>query len=379
VLLGAPIAHAQTRDSTSAGWVITDAKLPRDVRPSATGIDLVKGIAHVPSANFRDGTIEFDLTPPATAFAGIAFRMQSTADYEIIYFRPDSGRWVSVQYQPVYEGETTWQLYHDDGYQRDLRRGLTGPLHVKILIAGSRADVYVAGDTTPALVVRELKRQSAAGGIGFWVAGGADSTAANAGIHSLDVRFSSPKLAAASRETHPAEQLLRWRVSPRMSSASIETPVTMPASVADANAWKIVDAESSGLINLTRAIGNPAGPQRINVFGGAGWGIAFARTTITSAQAQTRRLYLSYSEGVGVYLNGARVFTGRNDYSLGAGNLGIVGPETEFVDLALRSGDNDVVLAITDNAFGWGFRARLDSLSGVALSAKIATAPGERR
>lgn len=370
-LLGAHTVHAQTHDSTIAGWVVADATLPRDARPTATSIDLVRGIVHVPSANFRDGTIELDLTPPGAAFAGIAFRMQSTANYEIIYFRPDGGRWVSVQYQPVYDGETTWQLYHDDGYERELRPGLTGPLHVKILISGSRADVYVAGDTTPALVVRQLKREIAAGGIGFWVANGTDSATANAGIHSLEVRFAAPKLAAATRETHPPEQLLRWRVSPRMPSASIETPLTPPASASDANGWKIVEAEASGLINLTRAIGNAAGPQRVNVFGGAGWGIAFARTTVTSASAQTRRLYLSYSDGIGVYLNGTRVFTGRNDESRGANNLGIVGPETEFVDLALRAGDNDVVLAITDKAFGWGFRARLDSLRGVAVSAKV--------
>src|SRR6478736_7630357 len=97
-------AQAQKQDSTVAGWVVADATLPHDVRPTPNGIDLVKGIAHVPSASFRNGTLEFDLTPPGTAFAGVAFRMQSTANYEIIYFRPDSGRWASVQYQPVYEG-----------------------------------------------------------------------------------------------------------------------------------------------------------------------------------------------------------------------------------------------------------------------------------
>jgi hypothetical protein len=37
-----------------------------------------------------------------------------------------------------------------------------------------------------------------------------------------------------------------------------------------------------------------------------------------------------------------------------------------------------VLLAITDRAFGWGFRARLDSFSGVQLSTKIATAQPTR-
>lgn len=368
ILCGSTAVRAQTHDSTIAGWVVTNASLPHDAPPSANGIHLIKGIAYNPDANFRDGSIEFDLAPAGTAFAGVAFRMQSAANYEIVYFRPDSGRWAGIQYQPVFEGETTWQLYHGDGYEGVLPRATSGPLHVKILIAGSHAQVYVGCDTTPALVVRELKRPPATGGIGFWVAGGSSGDAVNGGISKLTVQFSSPKLAAPPRETHPPEQLLRWRVSPRMPSDSIDAPQTLPATTADASKWKIVDAEGSGLINLTRAIGNPAGPQRINVFGGAGWGIAYARTTVTSTRAQTRRLYLSYSDGIGVYVNGTRVFSGGNGAdSRGNGYLGIVGPETEYVDLVLRPGDNDVLLAVTDKAFGWGFRARLDSLDGVSV------------
>jgi hypothetical protein len=162
-----------------------------------------------------------------------------------------------------------------------------------------------------------------------------------------------------------------------MPSDSIDTPLTPPADIAAASTWKIVDAEPSGLVNLTRAIGNPAGPQRVNVFGGAGWGVAFARTTIVSPRAQTRRLYLSYSEGIGVYLNGARVYTGQNQN--GPNKLGVVGPEKEYVDLTLRQGDNDVVLAITDRAFGWGFRARLDNLGGIQVSPKLASTQPARR
>ena len=339
--------RAQTHDSTIAGWVVSNATLPHDAPASASGIQLIKGIAYYPDANFRDGTIEFDLAPAGTAFTGVAFRMRSAANYEIVYFRPDSGRWARIQYQPVFEGETTWQLYHGDGYEGVVPHASSGPLHVKILVAGSRAQVYV-------------------GGLG--VAGGSKGDGVNGGISKLTVQFASPRLAMPPRETHPPEQLLRWLVSPRMPSDSIDTPETPPAMIADAGKWKIVDAEGSGLINLTRAVGNSAGPQRVNVFGGAGWGIAYARTRITSPRAQTRRLYLSYSDGIGVYVNGARVFSGVNAAdSRGKGYLGIVGPETEYVDLALRAGDNDVLLAITDKAFGWGFRARLDSLDGVSV------------
>jgi hypothetical protein len=366
-----PFARAQEVEPRVAGWVVADASLPRGVSPTADGIGLVGGIAYRPEANFRDGVIEFDLAPAGTAFAGVAFRMLSAASYEIIYFRPDSGRWAAIQYQPVFEGETTWQLYHGDGYEGVVPRGLTGPLHVKILVTGSRADVYVGGDSTPALRVRELKRPAAAGGIGFWVAGGGQNDEAKGALSGLTITSSSAiRLATLPPETHPPEQLVRWRVSPRMPSPdSINAPLTPPATVTDARRWSIVAAEQSGLVNLTRAIGNAAGPQRMNVFGGAGWGMAFARATITSSRAQTRRLFVSYSDGIGIYLNGTRVFAGRNDAdSRGPDYLGIVGPEVEFVDLPLRAGQNELLLAITDKAFGWGFRARLDSRDGISVT-----------
>ena len=363
-------ARAQQGDPTIAGWVVADAKLPSGASPTADGIGLIGGIAHRPDANFRDGVIEFDLAPAGTAFAGVAFRMQSTADYEIIYFRPDSGRWAAIQYQPVYQGETTWQLYHGDGYEGVVPAPLAGPLHVRILVAGSRAEVYIGGDSTPALRVRELKRPPVAGGVGFWVAGNAQSETQNAALRALTVTQSSTlRLAASPPETHPPEQLLRWRVSPRMSSPdSIDTPLTLPPSVADARRWNVVAAEPSGLVNLTRAIGNAAGPQRVNVMGGAGWGMAFARVTIISPRAQTRRLFLSYSDGIGVYLNGTRIFTGRNDIdSRSPGYLGIVGPEVESVDLALRAGENVLLLAVTDKAFGWGYKAKVDKMAGIKV------------
>jgi hypothetical protein len=48
--------------------------------------------------------------------------------------------------------------------------------------------------------------------------------------------------------------------------------------------------------------------------------------------------------------------------------LGVVGREGETVPLRLHPGDNEVVLAVVDKAFGWGFRARLDSLGAVRVT-----------
>jgi len=135
--------------------------------------------------------------------------------------------------------------------------------------------------------------------------------------------------------------------------------------------WIPADAEPSGLINLNRQLGNAAGAQKTNVFGGAGWGIAYARVRIVSDRDQVRRLSFSYSDGIGVYVNGKRVFVGRNDSdSRYFGYLGIVGAEVDGIDLPLKRGATDVVLAVTDKAFGWGFRARIDSLAGLRFESR---------
>jgi hypothetical protein len=152
-----------------------------------------------------------------------------------------------------------------------------------------------------------------------------------------------------------------------MPNDSIFPPVTLPDFVIHGSGkWISAAAEPGGLINLNRYLGNAAGAQKTNVFGGAGWGIAYARIRILSDRQQTRRLSFSYSDGIGVYVDSRRVFVGRNDSdSRYAGYLGIVGAEADGIDLPLKRGATDVVLAVTDKAFGWGFRAKLDSLSGI--------------
>lgn len=366
-----------TPDAPSGMWDASQATLPAGSRATPDGIAIVRGIACRADLALDDGIIEFELAPSSNGFAGIAFRMSSPADYEIIYFRQGAeGRWAGVQYQPVYEGETTWQLYPGDGYEADLPARVAttadGWTKVRLVIAGRRADLYVGNETTPALRVRELKRTTARGPIALWAATSQKVTSATATIRALRVRpLDGVTLAPAAPDTASPGQLTRWRVSQRFAApdsvAFAETLSSEPRRAA--HEGRLATAEPSGLVSLTAFVGNPAGPQRTNVFGGAGWGVAYANVTLHSNRAQMRRLSLSYSEAVGVYLDGALVYVGDNRYEVRAkGQLGVVGREGETVPLHLHPGDNDIVLAIVDKAFGWGFRGRLDSLDAVQVS-----------
>jgi len=373
-------ANAQCSPAANAPratWDTSNAKLAPDTRPSADGIALIHGIACRPDLQIDDGVIEFELAQPAGGFAGIAFRMQSSADYEIVYFRwSNDGRWVGVQYQPVFEGETTWQLYPGAGYETDLpprvytRRG--GWMPVRLVIAGNRADVFVGDSAKPVLQVRELKRPRARGAVAIWSSGLDTWKQPTAQVRSLRVMpLGDLTLAPMPADSVSPGALTRWRVSSRFAAPdSIAFPEMLPdAARRDISESRVIDAERSGLVNLTASVGNPAGRQRTNVFGGAGWGVAYASVTVHADREQTRRLSVSYSDAIGIYLNGALVYTGDNRNEVrGKNQLGLVSYEGETVPLHLHAGDNEIVLAVADKAFGWGFRARLDSLAAIGVS-----------
>ncbi len=357
-------------------WDTSNALLAPGTRPTPDGISLIHGIACRADLQVEDGIIEFQLAAPAGGFAGIAFRMQSPADYEIVYFRPSpDGRWVEVQYQPVYEGETTWQLYPGAGYQAELpvrvftMRG--GWMPVRLVVAGDRADVYVGDSGKPVLQVPKLARPRSRGAIAIWSTGMDKWKQPTAAVRSLHVLpLGGLTLATMPSDTAPPSQLTRWRVSSRFAAPdSINFADTLSSEARrDIGESRVMSAESSGLVNLTSAIGNPAGRQATNVFGGAGWGVAYASVTLHSDRRQTRRLSLSYSDAIGVYVDGALVYTGDNRSDVrGKNSLGLVSYEAETVPLRLHPGDNEIVLAVADKAFGWGFRARLDSLAAVRV------------
>ena len=383
LLLGAALtttnAKAQCSPSSDAPrgvWDVSNAKLAPGTSPKSDAIALIHGIACRPDLQIDDGIIEFELAQSAGGFAGVAFRMQSSADYEIVYFRfGNDGRWVGVQYQPVYQGETTWQLYPGPGYETDLpprvytRRG--GWMPVRLVVAGNRADVYVGDSAKPVLQVRELKRPRARGAIAIWSTGLDSWKQPTGAVRVLRVTpLGDLTPSSMPPDTPSTGALTRWRVSSRFAAPdSIVFPDRLPSDARrDISEARVVGAEPSGTVNLTSIIGNPAGRQATNVFGGAGWGVAYASVTLHSDREQTRRLSLSYSDAVGVYVDGTLVYTGDNrTEARGKTALGLVGYEAETVPIRLHAGDNEIVLAIADKAFGWGFRARLDSLTAVRV------------
>src|SRR5581483_2294657 len=98
-----------------------------------------------------------------------------------------------------------------------------GELHVRIVLAGTRADVFLNRDSMPVLRVPQLKRGIASGAVGFWTSPTKNPKPNN--IRNLRVDAATPvSLAAVPLETHPATQLMHWRLTPRAAADSVVPP-----------------------------------------------------------------------------------------------------------------------------------------------------------
>jgi hypothetical protein len=186
-----PIANLDTRQLDAA--VVTYLGKPATHltdRDGAGGLALIKGSA------FKDGSIEVELAgkPAAGAFAGargfvgIAFRVHNGASkYEVIYLRPTNGRVDDMarrNHSTQYVSEPDWPWYRlrkeSPGIYEsyvDLETGAW--TKYKIVVKGTRAELYVNQSAQPCLIVKDLKLGDAAGAVALWIGPGTDAYFAN--------------------------------------------------------------------------------------------------------------------------------------------------------------------------------------------------------
>jgi hypothetical protein len=159
------------------------------------------GIAPLKGSAFRNGTIEVELAgkPAAGAsvaargFVGIAFRVQNGGSkHETIYLRPTNGRADdmarrnhSTQYSS--EPEWPWDRLRKESpgiYESyvDLESGAWTPY--KIVVKGTRAELYVHGAMQPCLIVKDLKLGDVSGAVALWVGPGTEAYFRNLKISS---------------------------------------------------------------------------------------------------------------------------------------------------------------------------------------------------
>lgn len=139
--------------------------------------------------DFHNGTIEVDVAStlasdaPAYArgFIGLAFRIDEKNRFESIYLRPTN----SIADDQVRRNHTVQYVAYPDFRFDYLRR--TSPetyetyadiapdrwIHMKVVVSGTRAELYLDGKEKPAFLVKDLKLgPGQRGGVGVWLEAG---------------------------------------------------------------------------------------------------------------------------------------------------------------------------------------------------------------
>jgi hypothetical protein len=128
---------------------------------------LENGMAQMSDSMVKEGSIEVLIGTEGPAYAGVAFRLTDILNFELAYAVPHvSGQWDVLQYDPVFHGSNTWQLYHGPGYQQTAQVPTGRWFKLKIDYCDNRAAISVDGQ--PSLVVDRLAHAEVPGQFGLW-------------------------------------------------------------------------------------------------------------------------------------------------------------------------------------------------------------------
>jgi hypothetical protein len=180
----------------------------------------------IPDITLPQGRIEVDTFAEGAAYPGIAFRILDSLNYELAYGQPHtSGKWDALQYDPVFHGSNTWQLYHGPGAQQKAEVPTQSWFRLQVEFEDQRARIRI-GDQEP-LMVNTLAHAHRSGGVGLWTY--------------LPAYFSN---------------LCVWDDPPDLTSDSylplIETPAVGIVTSWFLEGFGVVETEPSGILNLNR-------------------------------------------------------------------------------------------------------------------------------
>jgi hypothetical protein len=325
------------------------------------------GEASRPDIRLEDGTIDVDVrVTRRRSFVYISFRIVGDGENEEVYLRPHkSGLPDALQYAPVWQGQSAWQLYHGPGGTAavEFEPGVWTPL--RLVIQGRDAALFVGDVTKPALVAR-LAREPKAGAIALasFVPPGAPGKEPAAAFANLVVRPGVVNFDFTPVRPKPVDPgpgvVDAWAVS-RALDPKLGEAAALPAGEALGELRRYA-AEPNGLLLLHRHI---ALGKDVRI------GTAVARISVRAEKAGVAPFDLGFSDAATVFVNSTPVFRCDARYSFdGPRREGLIGYDQARLYLPLRAGENEIAVLVSDRFGGWGLMGRFPEPAGLRIEAR---------
>lgn len=306
---------------------------------------------------FKDGTIEFDFEPFSPMTLGssptVYFRgnMQKN-DTEIFYIRARPNKPTAndgIQYCSILGGVNMWDMYPE--YQAPAFFEADKVNHLKMVISGQQMRVYVNDMNRPALQIPKLEGNSTEGMIAL--DGG--MVVSNMQIKP-NIIEDLPGFAAPDLTDHDAQYLRNWSLT-KPSDLPIGNEVIV-ANLPKSDVFtETIEAERKGMINLSRRFGGNNTRK-----------VVWLKAKIKVMENQKNIMQLGFSDDVWVFLNNQMVYLDKNTYlqpPMRKYPEGRISIQNAKVNLNLKQGENELLIAVANDFYGWGIIARLESMDGV--------------
>jgi len=374
-------AQAQSLPLTDGGWELKGPSVKVERYDGRDVLSVENGFAYRRDVRLQDGTVDFDVQlTRRRSFVYLMFRMADDREYEEIYLRPHKSSLPdAIQYAPVYQGASAWQLYHGPGATAAVAFEPSAWTHVRLVLQREKAAVFVGDLAKPTLVIPRLARTAAPGYLalrGFAPPGsGAGPVArfANVSVQpgSSAFDFSAGKREDAPDQAAPSSPASGLRHPGSVRAWSVSRAFAVPNDVAEPalpapdalGEFQRLEAEPSGLVELHRYVKLPSAESR--------QAAAVARVSVRAAAAGLRRFDLGWSDVATVFLNGRPLFRADAHYSYdNPRQEGLVHYGQATVFLPLEKGDNDLAVLVSDDFGGWGLMGRFADTTGLEVTAR---------
>jgi len=316
---------------------------------------------------FKDGIIEYDVELTGIGFPGINFRTSADGKYwENFYIRsfgkvaPESR--YTLQYATVIDNVSMWDL--SDEYQAGAVIYQEGWNHIKLVVSGRQMKAYVNDMTKPALAISRLEGRDEAGKI---------SLTGNVIYANLTIKPNVTEGLSAAAGYSPADfdpnYIRDWMVSPAQDFPlgrdlvfplpSMRGMLNKSELPDNTTAWSPLAAEYRGVVNLSTKFGGvPDDGRRL----------AWIKTTINSASAQEKLLRLGFSDEIWLFVNGRLLHVDKNYFgTLQQKDQGRCTLNNATIRVPLKTGDNELLIALANYFYGWGIVARFEDMEGIRV------------
>jgi hypothetical protein len=344
---------AESISLTADKWKFDPAKVEFVSYKNVPSIKMQQGgKAELKDFIFTNGTIEFDTEPGNGPFVTMYFRYRDQKESECFYLRLSNEgslqRNDAVQYAPFIDGVNLWDILPH--YQGPALLKNKDWNHIKLIVSGKQLRAYVNDLAMPVLEIPKLEANVIEGTIAFE----GFATFANIVVKPDATEGLSPD-EGIDPTNHDANYIRHW---------ALTAPNDLPRGrelfegdfAKESTSWEKIVAERKGLINVTRKFG--ANTSRRYVW---------LKAKIKSSAQREVKVDLGFSDEVWVFVNGNITHADKNLYLKNMrkypdGRLSI--ENTSFI-LPLKEGDNELLIGLANDFYGWGIIARLRDMKGI--------------